>query len=71
VLYFAVHHSEEASRDNMVTVHLKPVLRLRNVSREFHFGEIAVKGRASKGNLVTKHTVDRVVRASSSEPLES
>jgi topoisomerase-4 subunit A len=71
VLYFVVHHSEEASGDNVVTVHLKPVLRLRNVSREFHFGEIAVKGRASKGNLVTKHTVDRVVRTSSSEPSES
>ncbi|MDA7518489.1 DNA gyrase/topoisomerase IV subunit A [bacterium] len=64
VLYFAVHESEEASADNVVMVHLKPVLRLRNVSRQFHFGEIAIKGRASKGNLVTKHTVDRVVRAS-------
>ncbi|MGJ8697265.1 MAG: DNA gyrase/topoisomerase IV subunit A [Verrucomicrobiaceae bacterium] len=64
VLYFAVHDSEQASADNVVLVHLKPVLRLRNVSRQFHFGEIAIKGRASKGNLVTKHVVDRVVRTS-------
>ncbi len=64
VLYFAVHDNEGASAENMVMIHLKPVLRLRNVSRQFHFGEIAIKGRASKGNLVTKHTVDRVVRAS-------
>lgn len=62
VLYFAVHHSEEASAENVVMVHLKPVLRLRNVSREFHFGEIAIKGRGSRGNMVTKHAVDRVVR---------
>ncbi|MGC6426550.1 MAG: DNA gyrase/topoisomerase IV subunit A [Akkermansiaceae bacterium] len=70
VLYFAVHDTEEASGSNLVMVHLKPVLRLRNVSREFHFGEIAIKGRGSRGNIVTKHSVDRVVRASSSSSEE-
>ena len=63
VLYFQVHDSEEASSENIVMVHLKPVLRLRNISRQFHFGEIAIKGRASRGNIVTKHAVDRVVRS--------
>jgi len=63
VLYFAVHSTQEESDDQMLVVHLRPALRLRNISRPFLFGEIAVKGRASKGNLVTKHTVDRVVRA--------
>ncbi|MDB4500677.1 DNA gyrase/topoisomerase IV subunit A [Akkermansiaceae bacterium] len=67
VLYFAVHDSEEASSGNVVMVHLKPVLRLRNVSRQFHFGEIAIKGRASRGNIVTKHAVDRVVRPNPSD----
>lgn len=71
VLYFAVHDSEEASADNTVMVHLKPVLRLRNVSREFLFGEIAIKGRASRGNIVTKHAVDRVVRAPSGSSEEN
>lgn len=63
VLYFAVHDTEEESANNVVVVHLKPALRLRNVSRPFHFGELAIKGRGVKGNLVTKHAVDRVVRA--------
>ncbi|BDS06818.1 hypothetical protein NT6N_18580 [Oceaniferula spumae] len=63
VLYLAVHDTEQESEDNIVLVHLKPALRLRNMSRPFHFGELALKGRAVKGNLVTKHTVDRVVRA--------
>ena len=67
VLYFQVHDSEEASSGNIVMVHLKPVLRLRNVSRQFHFGEIAIKGRASRGNIVTKHAVDRVVRSNPSD----
>lgn len=62
VLYFAVHDTEEESSNNMVLVHLKPAPRLRSLSRLFSFGELAIKGRAVKGNLVTKHAVDRVVR---------
>lgn len=63
VLYFAVHDTEEESASNVVLVHLKEQLRLRNLSRVFHFGEIAIKGRGVRGNLVTKHQIDRVVRA--------
>ncbi len=63
IMYFAIHESEEESNENIVVVHLKPALRLRNLARAFHFGEIAIKGRAAKGNIVTKHGVDRVVRA--------
>ena len=64
VFYLVVHDSEEESALNTVLIHLKPALRLRNVSRLFQFGEIAVKGRGAKGNIVTKHAVDRVVKPS-------
>jgi len=67
VFYFAVHNTEEESSANAVVVHMKSGLGLRNLSRLFSFGEIAVKGRGSRGNIVTKHGVDRVVRASSSD----
>lgn len=63
VLYFAVHDNDEQSAENVVMVHLKPAPRLRSLSRLFSFGELVLKGRAVKGNLVTKHAVDRVVRA--------
>ena len=63
IFYCAVHESEEESAGNTVLIHLKPALRLRNVTRLFQFGEIAVKGRAAKGNILTKHAVDRVVKA--------
>lgn len=63
VFYFAVHETEEESAENMVVIHLKPALRLRNVTRPFQFGEIAVKGRGAKGNIITKHQIDRVVKA--------
>jgi len=63
ILYLAIHNTEEESNANLVIVHMKPALRLRNISRPFPFGELAIKGRGVKGNLVTKHAVDRVVRA--------
>jgi topoisomerase-4 subunit A len=63
VLYFAVHDDEQESAEITVLLHLKPALRLRNVSRLFQFGEISVKGRGAKGNILTKHAVDRVVKA--------
>ncbi|MEZ7957833.1 MAG: DNA gyrase/topoisomerase IV subunit A [Rubritalea sp.] len=63
IMYFTIHDSEDESGDNLLVVHLKPALRLKNLARPFQFGEIAIKGRAAKGNIVTKHSVDRVVRA--------
>ena len=63
IMYFNVHTSEDESNNNLLVVHLKPALRLRNLARPFQFGEIAIKGRAAKGNIVTKHGVDRVVKA--------
>ena len=63
VFYFAVHRTEAESEAQMLIVHLKPALRLRNVSRPFHFAEVGIKGRGSRGNIVTKLTVDRVARA--------
>lgn len=63
VLYLAVHGSLAESDANQVVVHLKPALRLRNVSLAVDWASVAVKGRGAKGNLLTKHKVDRVVRA--------
>ena len=71
VFYFAEHDTEAESAENAVLVHIKPALRLRNLSRLFCFGEITVKGRGSKGNIITKHAIDRVVRASTTDLDES
>ena len=64
ILYFAVHDSVKESDQNVVMVHLKAALRLKNLARPFYFSDIAVKGRAANGNIVSKHAIDRVVRAS-------
>jgi topoisomerase-4 subunit A len=63
IFYFAVHKSEAESADQLLIVHIKPALRLRNVSRPFNFGEVQIKGRSSGGNIVTKLPIDRIVRA--------
>lgn len=60
VLWLSEHDSEEDASFK-VRLHLKPALRLRNVHLDFDFATLAIKGRASKGNLVTKNPVDRVV----------
>lgn len=62
VHYLVRHETESESDANNVTIHLKPALYLRNVAIQFAFGSIAIKGRGSMGNIVTKHSVDRVVR---------
>jgi topoisomerase-4 subunit A len=63
ILYFTVHKTDKDSAAQTLIVHLKPQLRLRNVTRPFQFSEVAVKGRASGGNLLTKHAVEKIIRA--------
>lgn len=62
VLYFIRHETEEDSNAQNVIVHLKPALYLRNLTIKFPFNSLAIKGRESQGNIITKHAVDRVVR---------
>lgn len=63
VLHFSVHEDEAASNAQNLVVHLRPALRLRNLEFPFNFASIAIKGRDSQGNIVTRHVVDRIVRA--------
>ena len=62
VLYFIRHETEEESNAFTAVVHLKPALYLRNLTIKFPFNSIAIKNRDSQGNIITKHSVDRVVR---------
>jgi len=63
VVYFAVHKSDAESAAQMLLVHLKPALRMRNLIRPLSFSEFGIKSRSSAGNLVTKHPVEKIVRA--------
>lgn len=60
VLFFSAHDSDKETP--VVNVVLKPAPRLRVKEIEINFANIAIKGRASKGNIITKNKVDKVVR---------
>jgi topoisomerase-4 subunit A len=62
VLYFARHETEEESNAQNLLIHLKPALYLRNLTLKFTFASLAIKGRDSIGNIVTKQSPDRVVQ---------
>src|SRR5690606_24424299 len=44
----------------LVTVLLKPNARVRKSRIDIDFSELAIKGRASRGNLVTKYTIKKI-----------
>ena len=57
MLYFSANPNGEAES---VTVLLKPNARVRKNKIELDFSDLAIKGRDSKGNLVTKYAVKKV-----------
>lgn len=57
VLYFSANPNGEAE---VVSVLLKPNARIRKNKIEIDFSELAIKGRNSRGNLVTKYAVKKV-----------
>ncbi len=57
VLYFAVHPNGESER---VEIQLTPGSSARNKVFDFYFEELAIKGRASGGNIVTRYPVRKI-----------
>ncbi|MGC4129210.1 MAG: DNA gyrase/topoisomerase IV subunit A [Bergeyella sp.] len=57
MLYFSANPNGEAET---VSVLLKPNPRIRKSKMDIDFSELAIKGRDSKGNLVTKYAVKKV-----------
>ncbi|MFD1630932.1 DNA gyrase/topoisomerase IV subunit A [Pseudopedobacter beijingensis] len=57
VLYFTANPNGEAE---VVNIALKPMSKLRKLSFDADFAEIAIKGRGSQGNIVTKFAIKKV-----------
>ena len=68
ILYFAKHDNETESDRQVLTIHLKQDLRLRNVALGFPFSSLAIKGREAQGNIVTKHPVEKILRRMEARP---
>lgn len=58
ILYFTANPNGEAE---VVTLQHKPVARLRKLTMDIDFAEIAIKGRGSIGNTLTKYPVKKVL----------
>ncbi len=57
ILYFTANPNGEAE---IVKVHLKPLPRIKKTTFDFSFTELAIKGRNSQGNTITKHPVKKI-----------
>lgn len=57
ILYFTANPNGEAE---VVNIQLKPHPKLRKVTFDQDFAEIAIKGRSSQGNIVTKFPIKKV-----------
>jgi topoisomerase-4 subunit A len=62
VLYFTANPNGEAE---LVNVQLRPHSKLRKLSLDVDFADVAIKGRGSQGNLVTKYPIKKIVLKSS------
>ncbi len=60
VLYFTVNPNGESE---IIKVSLKPKPRLKKLNFDFDFSELAIKGRASQGNVLSKNAIKKIVQA--------
>ncbi len=58
ILYFSANPNGEAE---VLKVTLKPKARLKRMMYEVDMGELAIKGRASMGNILSKYEVHKIV----------
>ncbi len=58
LLYFSINPNGEGE---LLKVLLKPKLKLRNVVFDYDMSQLAIKGRTTKGNVVTKNEVHKIV----------
>ncbi len=58
VLYFSANPNGEAE---VVTVQLKPHSKLKKLQFDENFADLAIKGRASMGNIITKYPVKKIL----------
>ncbi len=57
IIYFSANPNGEAE---LVNVALKPMSKLRKLSLDINFADVAIKGRSSQGNTVTKYAVKKI-----------
>lgn len=57
IMWFSVNHNGEAET---VKIYFKPKPKLKKLNMEYDFSGLAIKGKLSRGNLVTKNAIQRI-----------
>jgi len=57
ILWFTVNHNGEAET---VKIYLRPRPKLKKLIDEYDFSQLGIKGRASRGNLVSKNPIQKI-----------
>ncbi len=57
ILYFSANPNGEAE---VIKIYHKPKPRLKKLTFEFDFSELAIKGKSSMGNILTRNTVQKI-----------
>ena len=57
ILWFTANHNGEAES---VRIYLRPRAKLKKSSIEYDFSELGIKGKNSRGNLVTKNPIQKI-----------
>lgn len=61
IVWFSVNHNGEAET---VKITFVPRPRLKNLNTEYDFSTLAIKGKLSRGNVVTKNAIRRITQKS-------
>ncbi|MBP5690390.1 MAG: DNA gyrase/topoisomerase IV subunit A [Bacteroidales bacterium] len=61
ILWFTANHDGEAES---VRIYLRPKPKLKKTQLEYDFSTLAIKGRSSRGNLVSKNSIQKIVMKS-------
>ena len=59
VLYFTANPNGESE---VLIVNLRAKPKLKKTKFELDFGDVSIKGRAAGGNILTKHTVSKIIQ---------
>lgn len=59
ILYFTVNPNGEAE---LLRINLRPNPKLKKTTFDFDFSELAIKGRGSKGNILSKKPIAKIVK---------
>ena len=57
IVYFSANPNGEAE---VIKVHHKPKARLKKLVFEFDFGQLAIKGKSSMGNILTRNPIHKI-----------